>query len=49
MKPKISTSFGIRFIDLNPRTSIDNLISTADPAMYKAKKSGKGQAVFFEE
>lgn len=46
---KVSASVGIRFLDLNPRTSIDNLISTADLAMYQAKKSGKGQAVFFQE
>ncbi|TNE77211.1 MAG: GGDEF domain-containing protein [Gammaproteobacteria bacterium] len=46
---KVSASVGIRFMDQNPKISVDTLISSADFAMYQAKKSGKGCAVFFQE
>ncbi len=44
---KVSASVGVCFLDLKPDTSIDSLISSADAAMYQAKKSGKGRAIFF--
>jgi len=46
---KVSASIGIRFLDLRPDTSVDTLISSADLAMYQAKKNGKGRAVLFQE
>lgn len=45
---KVSASVGVCFLDLKSSTSIDTLISSADAAMYQAKKSGKGRAVFFQ-
>ncbi len=45
---KVSANLSVCFLDLKSSTSIDTLISSTNAAMYQAKKSGKGRAVFFQ-
>ena len=47
-KLQVNTSIGVRFLDYEEKTTIDQLFNDADSAMYLAKKAGKGHAVFFQ-
>ena len=44
---QVGASIGIRLF--GAETDVNKIISDADAAMYRAKASGKGCAVFFEE
>ena len=45
----VTLSIGVVFSKENESDTYSKLYQNADTAMYKAKNSGKGRAVFFEE
>jgi two-component system cell cycle response regulator len=48
LKLQVGASIGIRMLEFE-EIAAETLIQDPDKAMYSAKQSGKGQAVFFEE